>query len=310
MRALITGASGFVGSCLARLMVEAGETVAIIHRPESDLWRVGDVLGRLRCIQGDLLTLNDAAGAIRDFAPDTVFHLAWYGVGNKHRNEEGQIDKNIISSLELLRIGRAAGCKTFVGLGSQAEYGPHGAMIDETAATNPTTLYGAAKLSAYLLCKAIAEASGIRFAWLRIFSAYGPKDNPDWMIPYMIRTLLKRQRPSLTAGEQKWDYVFVEDAARAIYEVARHENASGAFNLGSGQVSMIRSIQERVRDLIDPSLPLGLGEVPYRPDQVMHLQADITRLRQLAGWEPKVPLDEGLRRCVEWYRTSPDAQKA
>ena len=119
---------------------------------------------------------------------------------------------------------------------------------------------------------------------------------------YLIGRLLAGERPALTAGAQRWDYLYVGDAAGAVAEAATNERATGDYNLGSGTAPTLRSIVERIRDLIDPALPLGFGEVPYRPDQVMHLQADVGRLRADLGWSPRVGLDEGLRRTVEWYR--------
>jgi UDP-glucose 4-epimerase len=153
-----------------------------------------------------------------------------------------------------------------------------------------------------MLTQRLCDLYDMRFVWLRLFSAYGPGDDPGWMIPYVILTLLRGERPALTAGEQRWDYLFVEDAAEAICRVSIRPDAQGVFNLGSGEAHTVRSIVELVRDLIDPDLPLGFGEVPYRPDQIMHLQAEILRLGEATGWSPQVGLDEGLRRTVDWYR--------
>jgi nucleoside-diphosphate-sugar epimerase len=149
----------------------------------------------------------------------------------------------------------------------------------------------------------LAEQTGIRLVWVRVFSVYGPHDNPECMIPAVARKLLRRERPSLTAGEQLWDYLYAEDAAEAIYRVAATPGAEGVFNLGSGVARTIRQIVEQVRDLIDRSLPLGFGEVPYRPDQVMHLQADITRLRRVTGWTPQTAFAVGVARTVQWCRS-------
>jgi nucleoside-diphosphate-sugar epimerase len=189
-------------------------------------------------------------------------------------------------------------------LGSQAEYGPQNRVLHETAPTCPTTSYGLAKLCACVLSRHLAEQTGMRFAWMRIFSTYGPKDHVEWMIPGLVRSLCRRERPALTAGQQQWDYLYVEDAAEAICQVAETPGAEGIFNLGSGQTQSIRRIAEQIRDLIDPGLPLGFGEVPYRGDQVMHLQADIARLTEATGWTPRTPLAEGLARTVEYCRLS------
>src|SRR5436853_4032228 len=121
------------------------------------------------------------------------------------------------------------------------------------------------------------------------------------MIPYLILGLLRGEKPALTACEQKWDYLFGPDAADAIWSVLQAPSATGVFNLGSGSVASLRKIVETIRDAINPKLQLGIGEVPYRPDQVMHLEADISRLTQATGWTPATALEEGLRRTVAWH---------
>lgn len=302
MRALVTGATGFVGSHLTEHLVREGIPVAILRRPEGDPWRIRHLLPSLLTIEGNVNALEPSRAAIEVFHPDTVFHLAWHGTGNQYRNEDAQVHRNLNGSLDLAKLARDLGCKTFVGLGSQAEYGPWDRKIDEEALPNPTTMYGAAKLSAYHLIRQVASDSDMRFAWMRLFSTYGPKDNTQPMIPTLIEALLRRERPSLTRGEQRWDYIFVSDVASALLDVAGCPAATGVFNLGSGQAIPLRCIVEAIGDLIDPTLPLGFGEVPYRPDQVMHLEADIAKLKQITGWKPRVDLADGLRQTVQWHR--------
>jgi nucleoside-diphosphate-sugar epimerase len=150
----------------------------------------------------------------------------------------------------------------------------------------------------------LARQLGLRAAWLRVFSTFGPRDHPDTMVSYLIRTLLAGDRPRLTACEQVWDYLYVEDAAEAVYQVAVTPTAEGVFNLGSGHGVVLREFVEQARDLIDPGLPLGLGEVPYRPDQVMHLEVDVSRLAAAAGWQPTTSTADGLTRTIEWHRSA------
>lgn len=301
MRAFVTGATGFLGSYVTEQLVRRGADVAVLLRKTSDTWRISDMLPGLRVIEGDLRNLGAASAAIEAFRPQVIAHLAWYGVGNELRDDPAQVDANLLSSVALLRLGLKVQCRAWIGIGSQAEYGPQDRLLDEDAPANPTTTYGAVKLSVSLLARQLAAGSAMRVAWLRLFSTYGPKDNPGWVIPYLVTTLRRGTRPSLTACEQRWDYLYVEDAAAAICDVAAAPDARGVFNLGSGRAYVLREIVERVRDLVDPGQPLGIGEVPYRPDQVMHLQADISRLQRATGWTPKVSLEEGLRRTVQWY---------
>jgi len=190
-----------------------------------------------------------------------------------------------------------------VGLGSQAEYGLASGILHEDLPTQPVTLYGAAKLSAGLLTRQLCRLAGTRYIWLRLLATYGPQDDAQHLIPKVIQQLLHRQQPALTAGEQRWDYLFVEDAAEALCRVAFTPQVDGVFNLGSGEAHQVRKIVERIRDQIDPRLPLNLGALPYRPDQVMHLQTQIDRLRTATGWQPRTALADGLTKTVDWYRS-------
>jgi nucleoside-diphosphate-sugar epimerase len=122
------------------------------------------------------------------------------------------------------------------------------------------------------------------------------------LIPSVIRRLLASERPQLTSGEQKWDYLYVEDAAEAIYQAAITKRAEGIFNLSSGEAHTVRKLVEQIRNIINPSIPLGFGEIPSPLDQIMHLQADISKLREATGWTPQTSLEEGLRRTIEWSR--------
>lgn len=302
-RVLVTGCTGFVGSyVLARLLEKPERSVAALVRPDADLWRIGpELLARTTLIRGDLEHLDALREPLARFAPDTVVHSAWDGVGPKDRNDTRQL-QNIASAIALLRLAQEVGVQHWIGMGSQAEYGAHDQALRETDAVRPTTLYGASKLSLCHLARLVAEQSRMRFVWLRIFSTYGPKDHPRWLIPYVILALLKGERPALTEGAQKWDYVHVDDIATAVRAVVDDGDAEGIYNVGSGRVVTIRRVVERIRDLVDARLQLAFGELLYRPDQVMHLEADIGRLQRATGWSPRIDFDSGLAETVGWYR--------
>lgn len=303
MRCLVTGASGHLGSCLTERLVNEGAEVTVLVRPQSDLWRLADVLERVSVLRANLSDIASIAPAINQGKPESVFHLAWQGVTSAFKDAPEQMTLNVTGSLNLFEVVRAAGCQLWVGIGSQAEYGLHDEILTESTPVRPLTAYGTAKLSSGLLTKKLCELSGMRYVWLRLLATYGPKDDERHLIPAVINRLLARERPSLTLGEQSWDYLYIEDAAEAIYRTAVTPQAQGVFNLGSGEAHSVRGIMERIRDLIDPSLPLGFGEVPYPPDQQMRLVTSIDRLRQATGWTPQVNLDEGLRRTIEWHKS-------
>jgi nucleoside-diphosphate-sugar epimerase len=210
--------------------------------------------------------------------------------------------ENVATTAETVQIAGRTGCSAWIGLGSQAEYGPANSTIDENFPLRPTTGYGEAKVEAFLRAREACHELGIRFGWLRVFSTYGPGDSLEWMIPSLVEKLLDGERPPLTMGEQLWDYLHVRDAARAVVALASSQDAHGAFNLGSGEAVKLRELIEGIRDAIDPGLPLGFGEVPYRPDQVMVLHANVDRLKSATGWQPKETLNNGLDELVASHR--------
>lgn len=303
MRCLVTGGTGLIGSHLVRLLLEKHCQVAVLVRPSSSAWRIADLLPSLTVIPGDLGAMARSAAAIRAFAPEVVFHLAWHGVLGGCHGDLRQITENLLGTLELLGLVHQSGCQRFVGVGSQAEYGPQDSILTEDAPTRPRTLYGVAKLCAGRVGEQLCEVWGCRFTWLRLLAAYGPTDEPEHLIPMVILSLLRGEKPKLTTGEQRWDYLYAEDAAQALWQVA-NSTATGTFLLASGQSATVRAIVEQLRDLIDRRLPIGWGERPGSAGCVRHLEGDSTRLQRCIGWAPRVRFAEGLRRTVEWFRAN------
>jgi nucleoside-diphosphate-sugar epimerase len=301
MRILITGATGFIGSFLLTKLITEGHEIAILIRNESDDWRINEIISHCHVIYVNYESIENCEDKILSFEPELVYHIGWSGVGNDQRNNEILVTKNIDFTLALVKILLKTNVKAFIGLGSQAEYGPYHCAINESFATNPTTLYGIAKLSAYNLLNYSLRKSKIRFCWLRLFSSYGPKDNDTWLIPYLTKSISKGEKPSLTKGEQIWDYIYINDVISALLAVGYSENASGIYNLGSGIGYSLKNIITMIRDKVDPEIELGFGEIPYRNDQVMVLKADNTRLCLETGWSPETTINEGLEITINWY---------
>ncbi len=288
MRCLVTGATGHLGSFLTRLLLEKGHSVAALIRPSGDLWRLEGVTQNIEQIQGDLENPAAAEQKIRAFAPETVFHLAWCGVTADVRNLPANATTSLNGSLELFRIARAAGCRAWLSLGSQAE----------SVLPLPNTPYGEAKLHLRRVLQPMCQEADIRFVWLRLLAAYGPADDTKHLIPFLINKLLGGETPVLSSnGEQEWDYLYVEDAAEAIYRAGTTASVQGDFNLASGELCTVRALAERIRNMIDPKQALRFGE-----GTVPSLGADTAPLRNALNWSPQTNLDTGLKKTIEWHR--------
>lgn len=307
MHYLVTGARGFIGSAIVRAALDAGHAVAALVRPGSTAGRLSTVAGRVTFIHSDFagLSLPATREAFRAFAPNVVVHAGWEGVAGAERNAEWQAARNVPAAHELLMLSADVGATHFVGLGSQAEYGPCSGRISEDQPLAPTTWYGAAKVSACAVTQAAAKLRGIKHSWLRVFSTYGAGSEPGWVLPMAAGTMARGIAPELTPCEQRWEFLHVSDAARAVVAVGERD-ATGVFNLGSGEARPLRDVILALRDRIDATVMPKFGAVAYRPDQVMYLEAEITRLKHTTGWSPTTSLESGLdeiaREALEHHR--------
>lgn len=137
------------------------------------------------------MTLQRLTEALRRCPVDAAFHLAWDGVTADHRNDARQITDNVRHSLELWSILRRSNCRTWIGVGSQAEHGLCSEAIDEQVPTRPVTGYGVAKLSLGMMSMQLCQMTGMRGVWIRLFAAYGPGDAPGHMIPQLVQALMR-----------------------------------------------------------------------------------------------------------------------
>ncbi len=294
VKLLVTGAGGFVGAAVVRAALAAGHDVVATGRSDVPSRLAGTVATYYAVDLSDYAAVDAMVDAER---PDIIIHSAWEGVSGAARAGDIQF-ANVRHCNHLVDAAIGIGASKFVGIGSQAEYGRFDRLISEDDLPNPSMIYGVAKLAAYHFGRQRAAEAGMDFAWLRLFSPYGPGDNGNWLIPSLIAQMAAGIPPKMTAGEQKWDYLFIDDCADAILAAAQSD-AVGVFNLCSGEATRVRNIAEAIRDQVAPRLDLTFGEIPYGPAQIMHLQGDRTRLSAAAGWAPKVRFKDGLARTID-----------
>ncbi len=296
--AVITGPTGAVGTALCRLLSEKQITVYAVVRPESRRAEHLKEINGVHIISWDAADLSQISG----INADAFFHLAWAKTTGQGRNDMSvQID-NIRYTIDAVHAASRLGCKIFIGAGSQAEYGRVNHALTPDTPCFPENGYGMAKLCAGQMSRTECEKLGVDHIWPRILSVYGPYDGPGSMVSSVICSLLKGERPALTAGEQLWDFLYAEDAARALYLMALCGKSGAVYPLGSGKSRLLRDYITAIRDAIDPSLPLGFGEIPYGDKQVMHLEADIGALHRDAGFDPETDFATGIRKTIDWVR--------
>jgi UDP-glucuronate decarboxylase len=307
VKLLLTGATGFIGSHLARLLISSGESVTAIVKPSSTRWRIADVADSLRILEGDLGDRALLAKRLSEDVPDVCIHLAWHGWSGPSLTAEENLS-SLAASLELLRAVADAGCRRFVGVGTCFEYDTSGGMLSETTPAHPGDLYGVSKHSLWMAAQAVSPIAKMEVAWARVFLVYGPFDDERRLVPSLALSLIRGEAAKTTPGEQVRDIMHVEDAASAIWAVARH-SYRGAVNVASGVPVKVVDIARQIANLVGRPELLQIGALPYRVSDPPVLVADTTVLRETIGWAPQYDLASGLAHTVAWWRAHEAARR-
>jgi nucleoside-diphosphate-sugar epimerase len=299
MKALVTGASGFIGSHVTRALINAGHDVLALTTPDDNLWRIRDILPHFEIVRGTLENISSIRQQLRTWRPQACIHLAWYAEPGKYLSSR----ENLVSlqgSLELLQILSECNCEQFVGAGSCAEYEMKSEILSETDKTKPETLYAASKLSFQVLGEQIAAQSDLRFAWGRIFYLYGPQEDPRRIVPSAILKLQKGERFSASPGDQIRDYLHVSDVATALLALMEEET-TGVQNICSGEPITIRDLLDLIGELTGRQELLAHGALPFREWEPMFICGNNDRLKA-TGWRPTIDLRSGLNDTIQWWK--------
>lgn len=296
-KAIITGATGAIGTALIKELINDNIEVLVFTRKESE--RNDNILKHKLvnveyCSLSDLANMNNSSNKIYD----VFFHLAWSGASGSKRHDSEVQKLNIQYAIDAVECAHRFGCKKFVGIGSQAEYGRVDVALKSDTPCNPENEYGKAKLEAGIKTREIAHELKMEHNWIRVLSIYGPNDGENSLISYLVKTLQEGNSPEVTRCEQTWDYLYSEDAARAIRLVGEKGIDGKTYVLGSGQAKQLREYVEIVKNIIAPDVSVGYGKKEYQDKQVMYLVADIEELRKDTGWLPRTNFEDGIKQLI------------
>ena len=294
-RLLISGGTGTIGSSLIRIASEKGLFVTVLVRKGSP--RIDNIpkAGNVEIIE---CNLDDYKNLSLNKEYDSFIHLAWdKTLGASRDNTDIQM-LNIQYTLDAVRLASRCGCKKFVGLGSQAEYGVSENALSVDSLVNPESGYGIAKFAAGKMSELLCKQLGLKFNWIRVLSVYGPNDAEFTLISYVINSLKSGVSPEITKCEQIWDYIYSDDASEAILSIEENGVDGRYYPLGCGEGRPLRDYIEDIKDVIGADVPLLFGAKEYYPHQPMYLVSDNECLFQDTGWKPKYSFREGISKIV------------
>ena len=274
------------------------EVVAIVHRNSKNFRRLPKS-ARLRIIEANLDELKKITPDVKD--ADVFYHFAWAATTHEGRTNVDAQESNIRYTLDAVRLAKEFGCRKFIFAGSQAEYGLSDKPLNRDTPIRPVIAYGVSKFAAGKLAEMLCNESGITFVWMRILSVYGANDGANTLISYVIDCYRKNIQPVLTPCEQIWDYLYVDDAARA-FRLLGECSTEGVYTIGSGIGLPLKSYIEKIHQIMNPNVKLLFGGKSYSQNQVMYLTADISDLKRDTGFEPQISFEEGIYRIINSYR--------
>ena len=299
---LVTGATGFIGSHLAKCLVKEGAEVHALVRSSSSFWRLREIQEELSLHVVDLSDQISVNNACQEINPEIVYHLAAYGVHYQQQDIKQALDTNVVGTVNLIRGLRETACQKFVHTSTFAEYGHKDHPIRETDSLEPSGIYASAKAAASLIAPAIAEQCGISLLVMRLFTVYGPFEREDKFVPYIILSLLNGKVPELTTCRQVRDYIYVEDVVEAYLEAADISiDEPLTLNIGSGIPITLRDLAQNISKFFNNAKVL-FDAIPHRKKDIWQAYADITKAREVLGWQAKTPLEEGLLNTIKWFK--------
>lgn len=296
--ALITGATSFIGVHLIEELQRNDYYVYAVVRPNSEN------LGRIK--PSSTLTIvekrmedYESLSEMINHPVEMFYHLAWDGTRVPQRDNQETQQANFECAVKAMEVAIKLRCKVFVGTGSQADYGKCRDEIDESHPAVPNTEYGKAKLKTCETLGEIAKSNGIRFVWTRLFSVYGIYDYPKTLIMSALDRMMVNEPVLLTACQQSWDYVHVQDVVTAMYLLGIKENCNGVYNIASGETKVLRSFVEEMKSILKSRSELDFGAIPYRSEGVASFEPIIHKIVKDTGWRPKVSFEQGIREIIK-----------
>lgn len=301
-RFFLTGGTGFVGACLARRLAEAGAEVHLLVRESADRGRLEGIEDKLTFHVGDLTgtALESIVSAVQ---PTVIYHLAVHGAYSFQTDADETIRTNVFGTWNLLKACASINYKVFVNAGSSSEYGSKPHAMRETDVLEPNSYYAVAKSAQTLVCRHTARLEQRPINTFRLFSVYGPYEEPSRLVPTVVRHCLEGRALEMVSPGTARDFVYVDDVVDAFLRIDKLGSLCGeVLNIGTGLQSTVRDIVEAAVAAAGNAPPVRWGAMDARPWDTETWVADCTKTRRLLEWAATTQLSEGISKTAAWHR--------
>jgi nucleoside-diphosphate-sugar epimerase len=307
VRALVTGAAGFLGANLVRHLIAADHEVIAVSRPGGTSWRLEEIATEVRRLELDLCDTAAIERTVDTIKPQWIFHLAAHGAYSWETDIATMIGVNISATAALLAAARAAKVQTFVNAGSSSEYGLKMHPPREDEWLQPNSPYAVTKAAGTHLT-GLAAAQGLPAVTLRLYSIYGPWEDPGRLVPALVREATRGGLPPLVGPQTARDFVYVDDCCDALLRAAQRGAPGGpgaTLNLGSGKQTRLDELVELARRSLGVTALPDWGTMDQREWDTNVWVSDPRAASEHLGWKTSTGLGDGLTRTAVWLQARP-----
>jgi UDP-glucose 4-epimerase len=306
-RVILTGGTGFVGANLARRLLRDGHELHLLVRPGYQPWRIEKICPDLRLHELHLHEAEAVATVVRQIRPEWVFHLAAHGAYSWQTDWEQMVRTNIQGTMSLASACLKTGFEAFVNTGSSSEYGFKNHAPAETEPLEPNSHYAVTKAAATLFCRHTAQSRRVHLPTLRLYSVFGPYEDPGRLLPMLIMRGLEGRFPPLADPEVARDFVYVDDVVEAYLLAAniRKSEWGPIYNVGTGVQTTLREAVAVAREVMQIAVEPIWNAMPNRQWDANVWVSDSRKIRAQLNWQPRHTFAGGVRLMLDWFKRGP-----
>lgn len=298
---IITGANGFVGSHVVKELLKQGiKVIAVVRNEQSDIECISHFKD-LEIVYCDLNEISKLDNLVD--SADTFYHFAWDGSAGVSRNDYTLQLNNVIWTVECLKVANKIGCKRFIGAGSIMEKETLSATYNQGTKVGLPYIYGTGKVAAHAISKAVASDLGIDLIWGYITNAYGAGELSPRFINETLRKIINKKPLQFTAATQNYDFIYIEDVAKAFYLIGEKGKAFYEYTIGSGQARPLKQFILTMKDTLAPNQEFLFGDIPFTGVNLGIEEFDINLLKEHTGFEQTISFQAGIILTKKWLQT-------
>lgn len=303
---LILGAGGFIGINLLRTLLLYRKDVFGVSRSKKKNWRFTSAkIPARNVIDSDITNKKDIEKIFKKVKPLTVFNLAAYGAYAKQNDYREIYKTNALSTVDVLEELKRIPFKAYVHAGSQSEYGLNAKGPKETAELIPNSHYAVSKIGNYFLLKYYGKVEKLPVVHLRLYSAYGPWEESDRLMPVLVAKAIRKSLPNFVAPTISRDFIYIDDVVSAFILAAakiQKKMYGEVFNVATGKKTTIKQLAYMVKEMFDISEDPKFSTMKNRNWDVVDWFGSNAKIKRVLGWKPTHSLKQGLLKTAEWQK--------